>query len=66
MFFLELLATFNEKQKAEMRVIYKEAEIILKIMVASIKASQRKLDRESSGQSKIKNQKKWTVSNELK
>lgn len=57
MFFLESLAEFNEKYKAEMRVIYKEAEIILKIMVASIKTSQNKLDRESLGQSKTKNQK---------
>jgi four helix bundle protein len=57
MFFLELLAEFNEKQKAEMRVIYKEAEIILKIMVASIKTSQKKLDKPDLDQSKIKKQK---------
>ena len=57
MYFLELLAEFNEKYKAEMRVIYKEAEIILKIMVASIKTSRNKLDRESSVQSKTQNQK---------
>jgi four helix bundle protein len=57
MFFLELLAEFKEKHKAEMRVIYKEAEIILKIMVASIKTSQKKLDREFASQSKTKNQK---------
>lgn len=60
MFFLELLAEFNEKFKTEMRVIYKETEIILKIMVASIKTSQKKLDKESSGHSKTKNQKSKT------
>ena len=54
MFFLELLAEFNDKHRAEMRVIYKETEIILKVMVASIKTSHRKLDRENTGQSKIK------------
>jgi four helix bundle protein len=59
-FFLELLAEFNEKYKAEMRIRYKEAEIILKIMVASIKTSQKKLDWESSGQSKTQNQKSKT------
>jgi len=60
MYFLELLAEFNEKYKTEMRVIYKEAETILKIMVASIKTSQKKLDREYSRQSKTKNQKSKT------
>lgn len=55
MFFLELLAEFNEKYKAEMRVIYKEAEIILKIMVASIKTSLKKLNTSDAGQSKSKN-----------
>jgi four helix bundle protein len=60
MYFLELLAEFNEKYKTEMRVIYKEAETILKIMVASIKTSQQKLDREYSRQSKTKNPKSKT------
>jgi four helix bundle protein len=60
MFFLELLAEFNEKHKTEMRVIYKEAETILKIIVASIKTSQKKLDRENPGQSKTKNPKSKT------
>ena len=60
MYFLELLAEFNEKYKTEMRVIYKEAETILKIMVASIKTSQKKLDREYSRQSKTKNPKPKT------
>jgi four helix bundle protein len=57
MFFLELLAEFNEKHKTQMRIIYKEAETILKIIVASIKTSQKKLDWQYSGQSKTKNQK---------
>ncbi len=60
MYFLELLAEFNEKYKTEMRIIYKEAETILKIMVASIKTSQKKLDRECLRQSKTKNQKSKT------
>ena len=60
MFFLELLAEFNEKYKAEMRVIYKETEIILKVMVASIKTSLRKLDSRDLGQSKTKNLKSKT------
>jgi len=60
MYFLELLAEFNEKYKTEMRVIYKEAETILKIMVASIKTSQKKLDRGYLRQSKTKNQKSKT------
>ena len=60
MYFLELLAEFNEKYKTEMRAIYKEAESILKIMVASIKTSQKKLDGEYLRQSKTKNQKSKT------
>ena len=42
MFFLELLAEFNEKYRPEMRSLYKEAEIVLKIIVSSIKTLQRK------------------------
>jgi hypothetical protein len=42
MFFLEMLAEFNEKYRPEMRLIYKETEFILKIILASIKTSQRK------------------------
>jgi four helix bundle protein len=42
MYFLELSAEFNEKYKSEMRVIYKEAKVILKIIVSSIKTSQKK------------------------
>ena len=57
MYFLELLAEFNDKQKAEMRFIYKEAETILKIIVTSIKTSQKKLIYTTVGQSKIKNPK---------
>lgn len=44
LYFLELLAEFNPKQKPSMRIIYKEAETILKIVVASIKTSVARLD----------------------
>jgi four helix bundle protein len=57
MYFLELLAEFNEKYKTEMRNIYKEAETILKIIVASIKTSQKKGEYSELKQSKIKNPK---------
>jgi four helix bundle protein len=43
LFFLELLAEFNEKYRPEMRSLYKEAEIVLKIIVSSIKTSQKKV-----------------------
>ena len=56
MFFLELLAEFNEKHRPEMRLIYKDAETVLRIMVASIKTAQRNEGR-TPQQSKIKNQK---------
>ncbi len=55
MYFLELLAEFNEKYRPEMRVIYKEAEIVLKIIVASIKTAQKKVDKSELKQSKIQN-----------
>src|SRR5688572_4410975 len=45
MFFLELLAEFNEKYRPEMRLIYKETEVVLKIIVASIKTAQKKIDK---------------------
>jgi four helix bundle protein len=59
MYFLELLAEFNEKDKPEMRRIYKATEIILKIIVSSIKTSQRKLNTSniSNPKSKFKNPK---------
>jgi hypothetical protein len=57
MYFLELLAEFNEKYKQEMRAIYKETEIILKIMVASIKTSRKKIESQGIRESKIKNPK---------
>jgi len=57
MYFLELLAVFNEKYRPQMRSIYKESEIVLKIVVASIKTSLKKLDNPDLKQSKIKNQK---------
>jgi len=55
MFFLELLAEFNEKFKAEMRNIYRTTEIVLKVIVASVKTTQKK--QESLRLAKIKNQK---------
>jgi four helix bundle protein len=45
MYFLELLAEFNEKYKPAMRSLYKDTEVILKIIVASIKTSQKKINR---------------------
>ena len=55
MFFLELLAEFNEKFRPEMRIIYKDVEIILRIIVASIKTAQKNEDNSGLRQSKIKN-----------
>ncbi|NOT50398.1 MAG: four helix bundle protein [Chitinophagaceae bacterium] len=55
MYFLELLAEFNENHRVEMRNIYKDSELILKIIVSSIKTSQKKEDITISRQSKIKN-----------
>ena len=57
MFFLELLAEFNEKHKVEMRANYKDTETILKIIVTSIKTSQKKLNDVELKQPKIKNPK---------
>ena len=57
MFFLELLAEFNEKQRPPMRLIYKDAETVLRIIVASIKTAQRNESKTYMQQSKIKNQK---------
>ncbi len=53
MYFLELLAEFNEKYKTDMRLIYKEAETILKIIVASVKTVQKKMATGSNRESKI-------------
>lgn len=55
LFFLELLAVFNEEHKSEMRGIYRETEVILKIIVASIKTSLKKLETPGKRQTKIKN-----------
>ena len=57
MFFLELLAEFNEKQRPDMRLIYKNTETVLRIIVASIKTAQSNESRANKQQSKIKNQK---------
>ena len=61
LYFLELLAEFNPGFKAEMRLLYKETEVILRIVVASIKTSMKKLDyRPASRQSKNQNLKSKT------
>ena len=57
MFFLELLAEFNEKHRPPMRLIYKDTETVLRIIVASIKTAQRNESKTDMQQSKIKNQK---------
>ena len=57
MFFLELLAEFNEKQRPLMRLINKDTETVLRIIVASIKTAQRNESKTNLQQSKIKNQK---------
>lgn len=61
LYFLELLTEFNPGFKAEMRLLYKETEVILRIVVASIKTSMKKLDyRPTSRQSKNQNLKSKT------
>jgi four helix bundle protein len=57
MFFLELLAVFNEEHRPHMRAIYKDTETVLRIIVASVKTAQRNEARLNTQQSKIKNQK---------
>jgi four helix bundle protein len=44
LYFLELLAAFNEEYKAELRSIYQQTESVLKIIVASIRTSVKKLE----------------------
>jgi hypothetical protein len=53
--FVFWFAEYNGKFKVEMRNIYRNTEIVLKVMVASIKTTQKK--QESSRLGKIKNQK---------
>lgn len=48
LYFLELLAEFNPKQKPAMRIIYKETETVLKIVVASIKTVSAKPDNQKT------------------
>ncbi len=55
LYFLELLAEFNINKKPELRAIYKDTEIVLKVIVASIKTSRRKLDGVEQKQTKNKN-----------
>ncbi|MCX6315894.1 MAG: four helix bundle protein [Bacteroidetes bacterium] len=44
LYFLELLAAFNEEYKGELRTIYRQTESVLKIIVASIRTSIKKLE----------------------
>ncbi len=41
LFFLELLAFFNQPQKEEIGILYREGETLLKIIVASIISSRK-------------------------
>lgn len=54
LYFLELLAEFNEKQRVTMRDIYKETETVLKIIVSSIKTAKKKLGQAGDGNPKSK------------
>ena len=55
MFFYELLAEFNPSVKGELRELYKEANQLLSIIVASINTSNSNLIKEAS--KKIRNPK---------
>ncbi len=55
MFFYEMLAEFNEPFKIELRELYKEANELLSIIVASINTANSNLIKESS--KKIRNPK---------
>ena len=41
LFFLELLAFFNQPQKEDIGILYREGETLLKIIVASIVSSRK-------------------------
>ena len=41
LFFLELLEVFNQSEKEEIGVLYREGETLLKIIVASIISSRK-------------------------
>lgn len=53
MHFYELLAEFNEPAKKELRILYKEANEMLSIIVASINTSLKNMKK--SGPEEIRN-----------
>ena len=55
MFFYEMLAEFNEPFKKELRELYKEANELLSIIVASINTTNKNIDIEKAN--KIRNRK---------
>jgi four helix bundle protein len=48
LYFLELLAEFNHKKKPEMRILYKEGNEILSMVVASINTTIKNLSKKST------------------
>jgi len=48
MFFYEMLAEFNPASKSELRTLYKEADELLSIMVASINTTNKNIEKEKS------------------
>lgn len=57
LFFYEMLAEFNTSFKAELRELYKEANELLSIIVASINTANSNLIKETSKKSEIRNRK---------
>ena len=54
MHFYELLAEFNEEVKKELRDLYKEANELLSIIVASINTALKNMSAEKDNNSKLK------------
>ena len=54
MHFYELLAEFNADFKAVLRTLYKEANELLSIIIASINTTIKKMKAENEGSSKLK------------
>jgi len=48
MFFYEMLAEFNPNSKSELRTLYKEADELLSIIVASINTTNKNIERAKS------------------
>jgi four helix bundle protein len=48
MFFYEMLAEFNLDSKSELRTLYKEADELLSIMVASINTTNKNIEKAKS------------------